>query len=478
MTRFPRPTALLAPLVLLATGACSLTPDYAPPQMALPASFKEAPGWQPAAPADAAAKGAWWKSFEDPVLDDLETRAIVSNQNLAAKAAAYREALASVRESRASLFPGLTLTRDASRTDSLGEATGTNLTLQQLEVGKTYSLSLGATWQPDLWGAIGNQVSEAGAEAQASEADLANATLSIQGQLASTYLQLRATDALAHLLDRTVEAYVHALGITRNRYREGLAPRSDVTQAQAQLASARADAADMGRQRAVQEHAIAVLAGANPSTFSIAPVAWSAPQPEVPALVPSTLLERRPDVAAAERRVAAANAGIGIRKAAFFPALELTASLSTSGSKLGDLFEAPFSFWSLGGSMVQSVFDFGGNKARLAQARAAYDQAVATYRQTVLQAFGDVEDGLVATQVLKTVLAARTQARDANTASLAIAMDRYLAGETAYTEVVTAQTTALAARQAEIEATLDRQLAIVALFQAVGGNIESAPESE
>lgn len=460
---------LLPPLVLLA-GGCSLAPPYERPAMTLPAAFREAsPGWGSAAPADDATKGAWWTLFDDPKLDRLVERAIVSNQNRAAAAAAYRQAYEAVRQSRAGLFPSIDLNGSGSRTEAF-DGTSSGLTRSASSVkGTSFSGSLGASWQPDIWGRISNTTRQAQAEAQASAADLANATLAMQGELASDYFQLRGLDEQKILLDQASSAYEKTLAITRNRYREGVAAQSDVLQAETQWRNARAQAADLGRQRALYEHAIAVLIGSNPSTFALAPAPWRETVPSVPAILPGRLLERRPDIAAAERRVAAANAAIGIQKAAFFPTLSLSGSASTSGDAVSALFEAPTSLWSLGAGIALPLLDFGARSAKVKQARAAYDQAVASYRQTALSAFQQTEDGLVAARILADVARERTAAAEASAGAERIALQRYLAGQTDYTAVVTAQTAALSARQVRVQTVTNRQTTAIALIQAIGG---------
>jgi NodT family efflux transporter outer membrane factor (OMF) lipoprotein len=416
--------------------------------------------------------------FNDPVLTGLEARVAVNNQNVAAAAAAYEQARALVREARASLFPTVSLNAGATRAGSLGSGTTTIIGGNTVTTGgngsRRYSVSIGATWEPDLWGQIRNTISQQKALAQASEADLANATLSAQGELAADYLQLRGVEHQKVILDATVAAYDRALQITTNRYNQGVVARVDVLQAQTQLDSARANAADLERQRAAFEHAIAVLVGENPSTFSLPAAPWSPTVPDVPGILPSALLERRPDVAAAERRVAAANASIGVQRAAFFPTIGLNGDLGTQASRLGSLFTAASSIWSLGLTAAETLLDFGARSARVAQARAAYNQSAATYRQTVLTAFQQVEDELAAARILDYVAQQRTSAATAANRVEALTQNQYLAGQIAYSDVITAQTTALAARQTEASAVVDRQLAAVSLIQAIGGSWSDA----
>jgi NodT family efflux transporter outer membrane factor (OMF) lipoprotein len=456
----------------LALSGCSFAPTYHRPTAQIPATFKEAPGWRAAAPADAIAKGQWWLLFNDPVLTDLEAKVAINNQNVAAAAAAYAQARATVRELRASLFPSVTLNSQATRAGSFGSATIINNsgTVSSISSGsRRYSVSLGGSWEPDLWGRISNQVSQQKAQAQASEADLNNATLSAQGELAANYVQLRGLEAQKAILDSTVAAYAKALTITNNRYTQGVVAKVDVLQAQTQLNSAQADAADLVRQRSALEHAIAVLIGQNPSSFSLPEQAWNRTVPQVPAILPAALLERRPDVAAAERRVAAANAAIGIEKAAFFPTLTLSGSVGSTSSTLGSLFTAASSIWSLGAQGALTLLDFGARTARVAEARAAYEQAVATYRQTVLAAFQQVEDELAAGQVLAYVGDQRAQAAASATQVEALTQNQYVAGQIAYTDAITAQTTALTARRTEAQAIVDRQTSAITLIQAIGG---------
>jgi NodT family efflux transporter outer membrane factor (OMF) lipoprotein len=329
---------------------------------------------------------------------------------------------------------------------------------------------VGATWEPDLWGRIGNSVKQAGALAQASKADLATATLSAQGELALDYVQLRGIEIQQAILAATIDAYQKAFTITTNRYNAGVVARSDVLQAETALRNARADAADLDRQRAAFEHAIAVLVGENPSTFSLPAASLNRAVPEVPALLPAALLERRPDVAAAERRVAAANAAIGIERAAFFPTIDLSGDAGFNARKLGSLFDAASSVWSLGLTGVLTLLDFGARSARVAEARAAYAQTVAIYRQTVLTAFQQTEDQLAAVRVLAVVAHERTAAAVAATRAEEIARNQYLAGQIGYSDVIVAQTAALSARRAEAQSVIDRQSAAISLIQAIGGS--------
>ncbi len=457
---------IAAALTLLAAG-CAVGPNYQRPSTPDLSAFKEAEGWVPAAPADTLERGRWWSLFGDPVLDELAGRVEVSNQNVAAAVAAYAQARALVREQRASLFPSVSLDGGASRSGSSGNSSSSSGGSGR--TGSNYQLSIGGSWEPDVWGRLGRAVSGASASEQASAADLASARLSAQGELAINYLSLRQTDAQKALLQSTLEGYQRTLQITQNRYDVGVAARTDVLQAQTQLANAQADAAGLVRQRAQLEHAIAVLVGEAPGNFSITPVEWKPLVPEVPVAMPSTLLQRRPDIAAAERRVAAANEQIGIAKSAYYPSLSLSASVGQSASRVADLFSASSSLWALGISAAQVLFDAGAIGARVDGAQASHQQAVARYRQAVLTAFQDVEDQLSATRVLLTQQELRRQASTAADQVEQQVLNRYRSGQVSYTEVITAQATALSARRALVQAMADRQTTAVALIQAMGG---------
>lgn len=450
------------PLVLLcctALTACAVGPDYVRPSAPISPTYQEAAGWAPAAPADLLDRGDWWSLFGDPVLSSLMERARVSNQNVAAAEAAYRQARAMVSEQRASLFPVVDLGGDATRSGGGGGSSS----------GSSYRVNLGATWEVDVWGRIRRTVEAARANAQASEADLAAATLSAQGELAADYFGLREADAEIALDQASVEGYRRTLQIAANQYNAGVAPHSDVLQAQTQLDNAQADLAGDQQTRATYEHAIAVLVGEAPGNFSLAPAAWNPTVPEIPPGVPSTLLQRRPDIAAAERRMAAANAQIGVQRAAYFPSLTLSGSYGLAGSSLGALANSSNALWSFGLATAETLFDAGARKARVEEARAAYDQTVAQYRQTVLSALQDVEDQLIAAQVLGRQYALRLSASAAADQAEQMVLNRYRAGQVAYTEVVTAQASAYAARRALAQTTAQRQSAAVALIQALGG---------
>lgn len=472
-TRKPAHSLLaLAALALLVSG-CAVGPTYQRPSTPEAVAFKEAGEWIPAVPADALERGPWWSLFNDPVLNQLASRVGVSNQNVAIAVGAYAQARALVREQRASLFPSVTLDGGASRSRSSGNLT----TGTPGRTGNNYQVSLGGSWEPDVWGRLGRAVDSASAGAAASAADLASAKLSAQGELAVNYFSLRQTDAQKALLDKTIEGFTRALEITQNRYTAGIAARTDVLQAQTQLANGKADQLGLERSRAQFEHAIAVLVGEVPANFSLPALAsWSPVVPQVPVGVPSTLLLRRPDIAAAERRVASANEQIGIAKTAYYPNISLNASTGSGASRVADLFKAASSVWSLGLSAAQLIFDAGATSARVEGAEASNAQAVARYRQTVLVAFQDVEDQLSATRVLQNQQELRRQASESADLVEQQVLNRYKSGQVGYTEVITAQATALSARRALIQALADRQTTAVALIQSLGGGWQPAQQ--
>ena len=451
--------ALAAALAL--AGCANLAPKYEVPAIAeMPAAFKEGRGaWVPAAPADTLERGPWWTLFGDPVLDRLASQVEVSNQNVAAAVASYTQARALTREQRASLFPRVDLSSQASR--SGGPEQPSRRSLQ---------LDIGASWEPDVFGRVRLAVENARAGEQIAEADVAAVRLAAQGELAVNYFGLRETDLLYALQAQTLQGYERSLQITRNRYEAGVVGRTDVLQAESQLANSRADLLTLERQRAAFEHAIAVLLGRPPAAFSLpAEPAWKVALPELPEALPSTLLQRRPDIASAERRVAQLNNSIGIERSAYFPSLSLSGSVGLSAASVGELFSASSLAWALGASLAQTLFDAGARGARVDQARAALEQAAAQYRQTVLGAFQSVEDQLVALRVLGQQQSLREQAaRSADLVEQQV-LNRYQTGLVGYTEVITAQQNAAVARRALVQAQVDQQLAAVSLMQALGG---------
>lgn len=453
---------VVASAALAVLAGCAVGPAYERPETPAPATWKEAPvatGWAPAVPADALERGEWWKLFNDPGLDELAEKVQLSNQNIAAAVASYTQAQAAVREQRAALFPIVSLSGSARRSGerSAGNASG------------SANVALGASWEPDLWGRLRESVSSAQAAAQASEADLASARLSMLGELAINYFSLRESDAELGVLATTIEGYERSLVITRNRYEAGIAAQSDVLQAETLLANTRAQYAATVRTRAALEHAIAVLTGVPPSGFSVPLVAWTPVVPRIPSGVPSELLQRRPDIATAERTVAIANSQIGIARSAYYPSFSIDASLGRSSSRVSDLFNASNTLWSLGISVAQVVFDAGAIGARVDQANASRDAAIARYRQTVLTAFQAVEDQLSAAVSLEQQLqqyAIASQAADKTEQQI---LNRYRAGQVGYTEVVVAQASALNARRNVLQLQVAQQLAAIGLIQALGG---------
>lgn len=466
-------------LALAALAGCAVGPDYMRPDAPVPARYKEAAavvpsmGWKPGTPQDAASRGAWWAIYGDPVLDGLERQVDISNQNLKSAEAAYRQAQAIVGEGRAGFFPTVTLNAAAQRSGqggvTGGGARGSSSTTRSPSDVTLYSLSGTASWAPDLWGRIRRTVESDIATAQASAADLASARLSAQATLAIDYFELRAADELQRLLEAAVAAYTQALQITENRYRQGVAALSDVASARSQLDTTSAQAIGVGVQRAQLEHAIAVLIGQPAADFSIAPAPLAMAAPVTPPGLPSTLLERRPDIAAAERLVAAANAQIGVAQSAWFPDLTLSASAGFSATDLARLLSVSNSLWSLGPQLAATLFDGGLRSAQVAAARAGYDARVASYRETVLAGFQQVEDELAALRILADQAAAQDIAVRSADEAERLLFNQYKAGTVAYTNVITAQTTALTNRQNALTILENRLVASVALIEALGG---------
>ncbi|WP_277186737.1 efflux transporter outer membrane subunit [Caballeronia sp. BR00000012568055] len=462
-------------------AGCAVGPDYQRPTVVVPASYKEAPeGWKVAQPNDQIDRGSWWTIYNDPRLNDLETRLNTSNQTIAQYAAAYRQARALVGEARAAYFPiiGASASGTRSGTGAGNRSTSSSSFGQQGSVNNQFSVSLDATWEPDLWGSVRRQVAEQKAGQQGAAADLANARLSAQATLAQTYFNLRSLDAQQRLLDDTVGAYEQSLKLTQNQYAQGIVARSDVIQAQTQLQSAQASAIDNGVARAQYEHAIAVLVGEAASTFSIPQIPLDATPPTVPTQLPSAILERRPDIASAERKAAAANEQIGVEIAAFFPTLTLSVQGGFESSIFSQLLRAPSRFWTLGPSLAATVFDAGLRSARTEAARATYDQDVATYRQTVLTAFQDVEDNLASLRILEKEIVVQEQAVASAQQALAIINNQYKAGTVAFINVLTAQTTAFTAEQKSANIAGQRMVSSVGLVKALGGGWDTAQMDE
>ena len=472
---------LLPLLALASAGGCqylSVGPAYHRPSVEVPPAYKESKDWKPAEPQDLAPRGAWWELYGDADLDELERQVQVSNQNVLLAAAKYDQALALLGSARSGFFP--TITADVSSTRSQnaltvggGAATSASAATSGSGVRTQDRVSLATNWEIDVWGRVRRTVESNRASAQASAGDLAAMLLSEQATLAQSYFQLRVTDLDLGLLERSMDAYQKALEVTRNRYSAGVAARSDVTQAQTQLENARAQWLDLGITRSTLEHAIAVLTGTPPAALSIARKEGTPTIPAIPLTLPSQLLERRPDIAAAERRAASANAQIGVARAAWFPTLSLVASGGYASGGFAKLFELPNRFWSLGPDLAGTLVDFGARHYQVRAAIANYDQSVASYRQTVLGAFQDVEDNLSTLSVLAKESVAERAAADAAAETLTIVENQYKAGTVDYLNVVSAQNASLSAERAWRDITNRSLAASVGLLKALGGGWRS-----
>jgi len=430
-------------------------------------------GWKVARPNDDIARGPWWTIFEDPQLNALEEQVDVSNQTLAVAEAQLRSARAAITIARAALFP--TVTAGASISGARQSLNRPGASNPSSATRADYLLPVDVPYEIDVWGRIRHNVEANIATAQATAADLETVRLSIHTELAFDYFILHGLDAQRQLLDLTVAAFEKALELTSNRYNQGVASRLEVLQALTQLENTRALAIDLGVQRTQFEHAIAILLGKPPAEFSIPPAPIGIQPPAIPVGLPSELLERRPDIASAERRVAAANEQIGIAQAAFYPTVTLRSTIGLESSSLTNLFSWPSAFWSFGASLLQTVFDAGRRKAVTAQAQAAYDATVATYRQTVLTAFQGVEDNLAALRILEEEAAQQEKVVQAAEAALTLAINRYKGGITTYLEVVVAQSVALNAEQTALALSTRRMTASVQLVKALGGGWGVAP---
>ncbi|MGB6357013.1 MAG: efflux transporter outer membrane subunit [Steroidobacteraceae bacterium] len=465
-----------ATLLLLGTlAACTLAPRYKVPDSApAPAAYKESGDWKAAQPADEQSRGGWWTVFQDPQLDALEAKVAGANQDLKAAFARLQQARAATRIARADLFPTLNAASSAER--ARASVNSPTFPKGARPVYNDFDLEADFSYEIDLWGRVRSAVNSAKANQQASGADLAALDLAIHAELATDYFSLRAEDAQQVLLDKTVEDYAASLKLTQNLYQGGGAALADVAQAQAQLETARTQAADIRLQRDQSEHAIAVLLGENPSAFhaqpSPLPIELS-PPPIDPGL-PSALLERRPDVAAAERRVAAANAQIGVARAAYFPVFSLNAAAGYNSTSTSNWLTAPSQLWSFGPAGVLTLFDAGRHRAQNAQARAAYDEQVADYRGTMLTAYQEVEDNLAALRQLQQESVSEAAAVTATGTALQQAQYRYKAGLVTYLEVATTENTALAAQLANVTIEMRRMNASVLLVKALGGGWQRA----
>jgi len=466
------PRWLAAALCGALLSACAVGPDYQRPAIDVGEAYKEGqgevPGWKPAQPRDAAERGAWWQSYGDGVLDGLMAQVNTANQTIAQAEANFRQAQALVRGARAGFFPTVGANAGATRAGGGSSSTAAGVSNQ-------YNLSGTVSWEVDLWGRVRREVEASQAEAQASQADLGAARLSAQATLAQNYFQLRVLDEQKRLLESTVAAYERSLQLTQNRYQAGVVGKSDVAVALAQLEGARAQLVDLEWQRGQFEHAIAVLVGQAPSRFALAPQPFEQPLPQIPVGLPSQLLERRPDVASAERRTAAANAQIGVAQSAWFPDLVLSADGGFRSGEFAQWLTAPARFWSLGPALALTLFDGGARRAQVEQARAAYDAQAALYRQTVLGALREVEDYLIQLRVLEQEQVVQRRALEAARESLRLARNQYQAGLIGYLDVAVLETTALNSERTALTLMGSRLTASVQLIAALGGGWDGLP---
>lgn len=465
--------AWLALSACTALAGCSIGPNFSSPKAPVPAAYKEMAGWKQAEPRDHELKGNWWQMYGDPVLDTLEAQVNVSNQTLAQAEARYRQARTLVAQARAAYFPVVDVSAGATRSLS-SASTGGGTTGGSRGAVNRYQIGLDAAWEPDLWGRVRKTVEANVASAQASAADLESVRLSLHAELAQNYFQLRSVEAQQQLFEETVKAFEASLKLTQNRYNSGVVARADVVQAETQLRSTQAQALEVGIQRAQLEHAIAVLIGKPPAEFSLPRATIVAAPPAIPVGLPSELLERRPDIASAERRVKAANAQIGVAQTAYFPSLSLSAAGGFQSSALSRLLSTPARFWSLGADLAQTIFDAGLRRARTAQAVAVYDETVAAYRQTVLTGFQEVEDNLAALRILEEQAVVQAEALALARQSLELTLNQYKSGIVSYLNVLTAQTTAFAAERTAVDVRSRRLAASVLLIRALGGGWNAA----
>lgn len=462
-------TLLAATAAALFLNACVVGPDYVRPSTVEPVAFKENKDWKTATPKDQELRGNWWEIYQDPQLNSLVEQVNISNQNLVQAEAQFRQAAALVQSARAAYLP--TVSASVSATRSGGGRNSSNLSSVSGNgsVSNSFSLGPSVSWEPDLWGRISRTVEANQATAQASAADLQATRLSAQATLAQDYLQLRVLDAQQKLLDDTVAAYQKSFQLTQNQYAVGVVAKSDVIQAQTQLKGAQAQALDNGVLRAQLEHAIAMLTGQPASTFSIAPTTMVAVLPAIPVGIPSTLLERRPDISGAERRAAAANAQIGVAKAAYFPNLTLSASGGFQSSSFANWLTVPNRIWSLGPALAATLFDGGARRAQSDQAIAGFDASVAAYKQTVLTGFQEVEDNLAALRILEQEATVQDETVKSARLAVELILNQYKSGLVNYTSVATVQATALSAERSALDIQNRRLSASVLLIKALGG---------
>ncbi|MEO6920819.1 MAG: efflux transporter outer membrane subunit [Collimonas sp.] len=470
-------TLLAAAVAALLLSACAVGPDYVRPATAEPTAFKENKDWKTATPKDQELRGKWWEIYQDPQLNSLIEQVNVSNQNLLQAEAQFRQAAALVQSARAAYLP--TVSASVSATRSGGGRNSNSSSVSNTangggSVSNSFSLGPSISWEPDLWGRISRTVEANQATAQASAADLQGIKLSAQATLAQDYLQLRVLDAQQKLLDDTVAAYQKSYQLTQNQYAVGVVAKSDVIQAQTQLKGAQAQALDNGVLRAQLEHAIAMLSGQPASTFSIAPAAMVAVLPDIPVGVPSALLERRPDISGAERRAAAANAQIGVAKAAYFPNLTLSASGGFQSNSFSNWLTVPNRIWSLGPALAATLFDGGARRAQSDQAIAGFDASVAAYKQTVLTGFQEVEDNLAALRILEKEAAVQDETVKSARLAVELILNQYKSGLVNYTSVATVQATALSAERSALDIQNRRLSASILLIKALGGGWDHA----
>jgi len=461
---------LLIPLaiVLLQLSGCAVGPKYHPPAVETPGAYKELGNWKPAQPNDQNLGGTWWTIFQDPQLDALELEVNVSNQNMKAAEAQFRQARAVLRYNRADYYPTVTAGASATRT----RVSANRPPPSSIFDGITYNdfaLPFDFSYQADVWGRVRRTVESSREQAQASAADLATVNLSMHSDLAIDYFLARSLDAEEQLLNSTVTQYEQALELIETRFAGGIASEVEVQQARTQLETTRAQAIDVGVARAQYEHAVAILIGKPPAEFSLPPLPLTEPPPNIPVSVPSELLERRPDISAAERRMASANAQIGVAKSAYYPLLNLGATGGFESSKITTLLSGPSGLWSFGLSAATTIFDVGRRRAASDQAVAAYDQSVANYRQTVLTGFQQVEDNVAALRILENEAQTQDKAVEAAQKYLDLAVTRYKGGVTSYLEVTTAQTASLSDQVTAVNLLGRRMVNSVMLIQALGG---------
>jgi NodT family efflux transporter outer membrane factor (OMF) lipoprotein len=476
-SRQARWLTVLLTLGIFSFSGCTVGPKYHPPVVQAPSAYKELGDWKPAQPNDQNLGGNWWAIFQDPQLAALEQQINVGNQNLKAAEAQFRQARAALRYNRADYYPTVTAGASASRQ----RISGRRPPATSIFDGITYNdfvLPFSVSYQADVWGRVRKNVESYREQAQASAADLATVNLSMHADLAIDYFQARSLDAEEQLLNSTVKQYEQALELNQTRFAGGIASEVEVEQAKTQLQTTRAAAIDVGVLRAQYEHAVAILIGKPPAEFSLPPLPLTAPPPHIPVSVPSELLERRPDIAAAERRVASANAQIGVAKSAYFPTVNLSASGGFESSAITTLLNGPSGLWSIGLSAVGTVFDVGRRRSLNDQARAAYDFQVAAYRENVLTGFQQVEDNLAAVRILENEAKVQDEAVAAARRSLDLSVTRYKGGVTSYLEVITAQSAALSDEVTAVNILGRRMASTVLLIQALGGGWDrsSLPE--